>query len=149
MRNMSFSLTTDQIRGRTKTVTRRLGWRFLQSGDQVQACVKSRGFNSLISERGTDMKIMLTGLEFSQLVSGKVISRPGNPDVEIALADIGFAEMRHCISEAEQNVRARQDCSFCGHPRSEHSGGVCPDDNPNDFSLQSPEEYYGGRFPPG
>lgn len=42
-RNMSFSLTTDQIRNRTKTVTRRLGWSFLRPGDIVNACVKCMG----------------------------------------------------------------------------------------------------------
>lgn len=42
-RNMSFSLTTDQIRNRTKTVTRRKGWGFLKPGDIVNACVKCMG----------------------------------------------------------------------------------------------------------
>ncbi len=43
MRNMSFMLTTDQIRQGTKTVTRRLGWQFLKPGDRVMACVKCQG----------------------------------------------------------------------------------------------------------
>lgn len=42
-RNMSFALTTDQIRNRTKTVTRRLGWKFLKAGDLINACVKCMG----------------------------------------------------------------------------------------------------------
>ena len=42
-RNMSFSLTTEQFRKRTKTVTRRLGWRFLKVGDVVNGCVKCMG----------------------------------------------------------------------------------------------------------
>jgi|TARA_R100000501_G_C2569221_1_gene76741 hypothetical protein len=42
-RNISFALTTDQIRNRTKTVTRRLGWKFLASGDVLNACVKCQG----------------------------------------------------------------------------------------------------------
>ena len=40
---MSFSLTAPQIRERSKTVTRRTGWRFLRPGDLVQAVEKSRG----------------------------------------------------------------------------------------------------------
>ena len=40
---MSFAFTTDQIRARTKTVTRRLGWRFAQPGDLVQPVVKGQG----------------------------------------------------------------------------------------------------------
>lgn len=42
-RNMSFSLTTDQIRNRTKDVTRRKGWMFLKAGDVLNACVKCMG----------------------------------------------------------------------------------------------------------
>ncbi len=42
-RNMSFSLTTEQVRNRQKTVTRRLGWRFLKPGDVLNACVKCMG----------------------------------------------------------------------------------------------------------
>ncbi len=43
MRNISFSLTTPQIRARTKTVTRRLYWLNLAVGDRLQACEKCMG----------------------------------------------------------------------------------------------------------
>lgn len=43
MRNMSFMLTTRQVRDGTKTVTRRLGWAFLKPGDRLMACVKCQG----------------------------------------------------------------------------------------------------------
>lgn len=43
MRNMSFSITTEQIKNRTKTVTRRLGWLFLKEGELVQAVEKCQG----------------------------------------------------------------------------------------------------------
>jgi hypothetical protein len=43
MRNMSFALTTKQVRNRVKTVTRRHGWTFLTPGDLVRAVVKSQG----------------------------------------------------------------------------------------------------------
>lgn len=42
-RNMSFMLTTDQVRRRDKDVTRRLGWWFLKAGDVVTACVQCQG----------------------------------------------------------------------------------------------------------
>lgn len=42
-RNISFALTTDQIRNRTKTVTRRKGWKFIKKGDVLNACVKCMG----------------------------------------------------------------------------------------------------------
>jgi hypothetical protein len=43
MRHISFALTTPQIRARSKTVTRRLGWRNLQPGTLLQGCVKCQG----------------------------------------------------------------------------------------------------------
>jgi hypothetical protein len=41
--NMSFRMTTDQIRNRTKTVTRRLGWARLKPGTLLQPIVKGQG----------------------------------------------------------------------------------------------------------
>lgn len=43
MRHMSFALTTPQMRAKTKTVTRRKGWLFLEPGDRLQAVVKGQG----------------------------------------------------------------------------------------------------------
>lgn len=43
MRNMSFSKTEPQLLDGTKTVTRRLGWRFLDYGDRVCAVRKAMG----------------------------------------------------------------------------------------------------------
>jgi len=42
-RNMSFMLTTEQIRNKIKTVTRRCGWAQLKRGEIVNACVKCMG----------------------------------------------------------------------------------------------------------
>ena len=43
MRNMSFSLTTEQVRRREKTVTRRLGWEDLQPETILLAVEKAQG----------------------------------------------------------------------------------------------------------
>jgi hypothetical protein len=43
VRNMSFTLTTRQVRAGTKTVTRRLGWVNLKPGDVLMACEKCQG----------------------------------------------------------------------------------------------------------
>ena len=40
---MSFAATTEQIKNRTKTVTRRMGWKFLKLGDLIEAVAKYRG----------------------------------------------------------------------------------------------------------
>jgi hypothetical protein len=42
-RNMSFALTTDQIRDKSKTVTRRKKWLHVKEGDILNACVKCMG----------------------------------------------------------------------------------------------------------
>lgn len=43
MRNMSFALTTQQVRERRKTVTRRTGWHFAKPGMRVWAVEKAQG----------------------------------------------------------------------------------------------------------
>lgn len=43
MRNMSFSMTTEQYRNRTKLVTRRFGWDFLRPGDLFMGIEKGMG----------------------------------------------------------------------------------------------------------
>jgi hypothetical protein len=50
-RNMSFMLTTKQVRDRTKTVTRRLGWKNLSPGTVLNACEKCMGL-----EKGEKIK---------------------------------------------------------------------------------------------
>lgn len=42
-RNISFTLTTQQFRDRTKTVTRRMGWSKLGPGVELMGCVKCMG----------------------------------------------------------------------------------------------------------
>lgn len=43
MRRMSFALTTRQFLDGSKTVTRRLGWKFLKVGERVMAIEKGMG----------------------------------------------------------------------------------------------------------
>ena len=43
MRNISFMHTTQQFKTRTKTVTRRTGWRTLKAGDELCAVEKRQG----------------------------------------------------------------------------------------------------------
>lgn len=43
MRNMSFALTTQQVRDKEKDVTRRLGWLCLKAGDEFQPVMKCMG----------------------------------------------------------------------------------------------------------
>lgn len=43
VRNISFKLTTRQVRDRSKDVTRRLGWLDLVAGQELRACVQCQG----------------------------------------------------------------------------------------------------------
>ena len=43
MRWISYALTTQQVRDRTKTVTRRIGWDNVQKGELLQGAVKCQG----------------------------------------------------------------------------------------------------------
>ncbi len=43
MRNISFIATKEQVRERTKDVTRRVGWSDLKPGDRLMACEKCQG----------------------------------------------------------------------------------------------------------
>lgn len=53
MPNMSFFLTQDQFRARSKTVTRRFAWHKLQVGQIVQAVEKSQGL-----KKGEKVKVL-------------------------------------------------------------------------------------------
>ena len=46
MRNMSFALTTSQVREKTKDVTRRMGWLHLKVGEFIQPVKKCMGLRS-------------------------------------------------------------------------------------------------------
>lgn len=56
MRLMSFSETTDQVRNRTKTVTRRKGWLTLKPGDRLRAVRKAMGLKR--GEHAEDLAII-------------------------------------------------------------------------------------------
>lgn len=43
IKNISFSITTEQFKARTKTVTRRLGWKDLKAGQHLMGCKKCMG----------------------------------------------------------------------------------------------------------
>jgi hypothetical protein len=81
-RNMSFALTKEQVRNRTKTVTRRFGWWFLKRHDQVNAVEKSMGLKK--------------GEQIIQLAEIRILSTRGEPLSAITPEDCikeGFPEL--------------------------------------------------------
>jgi hypothetical protein len=80
MRNMSFMLTTAQVLAGTKTVTRRLGWKFLKPGDLLMACVKCQGLGK--------------GGRIQQIRPIEVVSVRREP------LDALLGPLKHCTKEA-------------------------------------------------
>lgn len=67
MKNMSFALTTDQIRARTKTVTRRVNWRTLKPGTLLQPVVKCQGIRKGEKVQKIGGPIRVTSVRFEPL----------------------------------------------------------------------------------
>jgi hypothetical protein len=81
-RNISFSLTTDQIRNRTKTVTRRKGWAFLKAGDLLNGCVKCMGLKPGEKiERLAQIKVVRVTREQLSLCTDADAAKEGFPDL--------------------------------------------------------------------
>lgn len=67
MRNMSFALTTEQIRAGTKTVTRRWGWKFLKPGDVIRPVRKAMGLRAGEKIEPLRAPIRVTDVRFEPL----------------------------------------------------------------------------------
>lgn len=80
-RNISFSLTTPQIRARTKTVTRRFGWWFLKPGDVLCAVEKAMGLKKgeTITRLGL-IRVVSTRPEILSAISHRDVILEGFPD---------------------------------------------------------------------
>jgi hypothetical protein len=65
VRNISFALTTEQVRNRTKTVTRRLGWKNLKPGTFLQPVVKAQGLKKgeHVEKIGGPIRVVKVGTE--------------------------------------------------------------------------------------
>lgn len=85
MRNMSFFLTTDQMRRRQKTVTRRLGWKNAKVGEVVQPVVKGQGLNKGEKVERIGGPIRFVAVDREPL--GLILGRQGDVERE------GFAGM--------------------------------------------------------
>lgn len=82
MRNMSFMLTTEQIKNRTKTVTRRLGWRNLKAGQLVRACRKCMGLKKGEKiEQLSIIRIVSVRPEFLSFVTDEEAKKEGFPNM--------------------------------------------------------------------
>lgn len=87
-RNMSFALTKKQYRNRTKDITRRLGWAFLEKGERFNGCEKCQGLrkgekiikmglNRTVSTRWEPLQRMIDDPEYGK----QEVIREGFPEM--------------------------------------------------------------------
>lgn len=74
MRLMSFALTTEQVRRREKTVTRRLGWKTLKPGTLVQPIEKGQGLKK--GEHPTTIGGPIRVVKVEREALGCILGRP-------------------------------------------------------------------------
>lgn len=104
MRNMSFSMTTQQMYDGTKSVTRRLGWWTLKPGDVLMAVEKCQGL-----KRGEHVvkiyPIEIVSVESQELwwINKPECKREGFPELSpVEFVDM-FCEHNKCEPFAEVN----------------------------------------------
>jgi hypothetical protein len=98
-RNISFSMTADKIRDRTKTVTRRLGWTFLKPGTVLNACVKCMGLRK--------------GEKIERICQIKVVSVRREFLYQIGLEDDGVAKEGYPEMRPIEFIRKFSDAMNC------------------------------------
>jgi hypothetical protein len=77
---MSVALTTPQVIARSKTVTRRDGWRFLKPGDRLTLCPKVMGFRrGEHPERIVDVEILSVRRERLDEITAAEVAAEGFP----------------------------------------------------------------------
>lgn len=96
---MSFMLTTEQMYNKTKTVTRRLGWKFLKAGDVIQAVEKCQGLKK--------------GEKIKKICEIRILD---NRQESLSKMDLMFYGMEETIKEGFTNMTpAEFQEMFCDH----------------------------------
>lgn len=104
MRNMSFMLTTAQIRRGTKTVTRRLGWWFLKPGDRVMACEKCQGLKKGEKlQRIRPIEVVNARPERLYEVTDEDVKLEGFPGMSAGAFEAMFIEEMRCRPDTKVN----------------------------------------------
>ena len=100
MRRMSFAHTTRQMYDRTKTVTRRLGWKFLKPGDVILAVEKCQGLKK--GQKQTIIgKIVITEFWRESLfsITQEDVAREGFPYLTAAAFVRFFCQESRCTPD--------------------------------------------------
>lgn len=82
---MSFAITTDQIRSRQKTVTRRVGWEFLKPGDLLQPIVKGQGLKKgeTVEKIGGPIRVVNVSQQQLRDITPQDVFREGFPRMTV------------------------------------------------------------------
>lgn len=102
-RLMAVSLTEQQVRHRTKTVTRRVGWRMLRVGDRLTLCKKVMGRRrGEPLDRITDVEVTCIRLERLDAITPDDITAEGFPGMTVGEFVAFFCSShRGCTPETE------------------------------------------------
>jgi hypothetical protein len=116
---MSVALTTDQVRARQKTVTRRAGWKILRPGDLVTLCPKVRGRRAGEPlERIVTVEVVSTSRERLDTITPQDVIAEGFPDMTPAQFVSFFTATHRGLTPASEITRIEwrypRECQSCG-----------------------------------
>ncbi len=93
---MSVAKTKEQVHNRSKTVTRRLGWEYLEPGDRLTLCEKVQGRRKgepLV--RIAEVEVVSVRRERLDAITADDVAREGFPDwTPLAFVNFFTAEMK-------------------------------------------------------
>lgn len=81
-RNISFMLTKEQFVNKTKTVTRRLGWKFLKRGDILMGCEQCQGIKKGGLKRLGLIRVVDARSEHLRDITDDDVVREGFPEMD-------------------------------------------------------------------
>jgi hypothetical protein len=103
---MSVSLTEDQVRARTKNVTRRDGWRMVEPGDRLTLCRKVMGRRKgepLV--RIVDVEVVDVRRERLDAITNDDVRREGFPDWSTAEFVAFFCQTHKGVQPSSEVTR--------------------------------------------
>lgn len=118
-RLMSVALTTDAVRSRRKTVTRRVGWQMLNPGDQLTFCPKVRGRRrGELLDRIVTVDVVAVRREPLNTITAQDVTAEGFPDMSPAEFVEFFCATHHGVTPTTEITRIEwrypRVCRACG-----------------------------------
>jgi hypothetical protein len=103
MRRMSFAITKQQIQNKTKTVTRRNGWKFLKAGDMIQPVEKCMGLKKGQKQVKIGEPIVIQKISFERLdmISNQDVTLEGFPDKDASWFIEMYCKANRCTPDTK------------------------------------------------